>query len=819
MDHKKEDQNLHYFLYVDIIGIREIYFLLSLMKKTLLKFGAIFTAGLMVAYSVNTFAYTTIETNILNAVQTIKRTIFTSDGTTNGTVLVDINTGSKVFIATGALSNTNANRVLGLDTNGYVTTNVTLWSGGGTWIVDHDWYEVGTTIGPDNINDYIYTFGRVAIGIDNPLDSTLRIIGNIVFGDTGNRAGYPTWFSSVLWGMGNHVETLKSTIAGGYNNNIVADADQSFIGAGWYNTIHAWASVIGWGEYNTINNGYATAYATIAGGRNNSIMGEMSTIGGGWYHSISNSFATIAWGYQNWVNGNFGTVGGGKNNVASAYGSTIAGGDMNSVTNLWAASSILGGVENWVSNANSAIVGGRQNTVHGATSFLWGGEQNIIEWGTVNVLGGGRYNTIKQGDWNSLVWGTKNFVDGFANAIVWGSDNILRSDYSSIQGWARNSIHWAPYSSIVWGNANVMTWWVVMSFIGWWQVNIIQDSRVSIIWWWVNNTITGTSHATILGGNDNIISDTILPTSNWADQVTWSSNIVWGNNNNLDGDISSIVWGRDNILAWRWNFIGWGKDNNLHGAYSSILWGRFNTINNSYNYDYDEDMWWFGLNTIVWGWWNMIDGWSSNTIIGGGANFIYWDGNQYIYPSSNIAWGNGTQTYGWLNINISNQSTITWDSNLIIGWSVNSLIGVNNTILGGMNNTILPVVDWADSNSNYILGSVSSIYGDESMTLGRNAHAWTTGRNLMVINLDSANSFTGYGSMSMLINAPYGVGINTNEVSNGLALEVNWSIKWSYVSPNNNPGLSQIVNLMGANSQACTMTIEAGIITATTCPQ
>jgi|GEM_PF-1437085 len=33
---------------------------------------------------------------------------------------------------------------------------------------DHDWYEVGTTTAPDNINDAIYTQGRVGIGITTP---------------------------------------------------------------------------------------------------------------------------------------------------------------------------------------------------------------------------------------------------------------------------------------------------------------------------------------------------------------------------------------------------------------------------------------------------------------------------------------------------------------------------------------------------------------------------------------------------------------------------------------------------------------------------
>lgn len=167
------------------------------MSKSFIKPAALIMAGATIMYSMSTFAFTTIETNILNAVQTIKRTVFTSDGTTSGTVLLDINTGSKIYMASGVLSNTLANRVLGLDANGYVTTNVSLPSGNGTGS-DADWYEVGTTTSPNNINDNIYTLGKAAIGITDPVDAVLRVVGNVVFGDTGNRAGYAARFSSVL---------------------------------------------------------------------------------------------------------------------------------------------------------------------------------------------------------------------------------------------------------------------------------------------------------------------------------------------------------------------------------------------------------------------------------------------------------------------------------------------------------------------------------------------------------------------------------------------------------------------------------------------
>ncbi len=733
---EKMDQNLLYFLYVDIIGIREIYFLLSLMQKNLLKFGAIFTAGLMVAYSVNAFAYTTIETSILNAVQTIKRSIFTSDGTTNGTVLVDINTGSKIFISSGVLNNTNANRVLWLDANGYVTTNVTLTGGSGNY--------------------------------------SPREVGN--------------WLHSVqvIWDWSDQ-----------------ANGDYSIV-AGKDNTADARAATIAGGENNNIASGYATAHAVIGGGRNNSVNGEMATIWGWWYNTVYGSYSIVAGGYNNSIQSNYSIIAWGQNNVVDGIRSTIGWGTNNSIS--WSnvgVSTIAWGKENEIASNNWFIGWGWANRIldNGNiwSSIVWG-EENIVE-SKYSLIGWGRRNSVNW-DFLYILWGQSNVINGWAYATIWGGINNLvdNSPSSSILWWERNKIHYTDGSSILWG-----------------RHNILSNNQEAVIVGWQWNTITWSVNWYIWWGAGNMVSDTILPTSNLADQITGVSSILGGQYNNLNGDISSIVWWRDNILEWRWNFIGWGKSNKLYGAYSSILWGRLNTINNSYNYDYDEDLGWFGLNSIVWWGWNLIDGGTSNTILGGGANFIYWDWDQYIYPSSNIVWGNNTITYGWLNLNISNQSTITWDNSTILWWVLNNINGWIFNFILGTNSSIEPIDISTPNTNSYIIWSSSSVVWDESMTLWRNAHAWTTGRNLMAINLDSANAFTAYGSMSMLINAPYWVGINTNLVSPGLALEVNGQIKWSYVSPNNNPGLTQTVNLMGANSAACTMTIEAGIITATDC--
>ncbi len=94
---------------------------------------------------------------------------------TGGTGAV-LGAGTTVNVATNALNQTglvpgptaaNANQVWG--TNG---------AGVPGWITassDHDIYEVGTTLSPDNINDNKYTLGNLAVGINNPYNHDLTV--------------------------------------------------------------------------------------------------------------------------------------------------------------------------------------------------------------------------------------------------------------------------------------------------------------------------------------------------------------------------------------------------------------------------------------------------------------------------------------------------------------------------------------------------------------------------------------------------------------------------------------------------------------------
>jgi hypothetical protein len=69
-------------------------------------------------------------------------------------------------------------------TPGFYYWNVSVWvrlaTGSGR---DEDWYEVGSSIPPDNINDNIYTQGNVGVGIVSPA-AKLDVMGNVAINDS-----------------------------------------------------------------------------------------------------------------------------------------------------------------------------------------------------------------------------------------------------------------------------------------------------------------------------------------------------------------------------------------------------------------------------------------------------------------------------------------------------------------------------------------------------------------------------------------------------------------------------------------------------------
>jgi hypothetical protein len=85
------------------------------------------------------------------------------------TLTIGIEDGSSETVNLSSLANTDNQNIENLALSG---TTLTVGIEDGTSqtvnlsaLADHDWYEVGTTTAPDNINDNIFTQGRVGIGV------------------------------------------------------------------------------------------------------------------------------------------------------------------------------------------------------------------------------------------------------------------------------------------------------------------------------------------------------------------------------------------------------------------------------------------------------------------------------------------------------------------------------------------------------------------------------------------------------------------------------------------------------------------------------
>jgi hypothetical protein len=137
--------------------------------------------------------------------------------------------------------------------------------------------------------------------------------------------------------------------------------------------------------------GWGGAYATIAGGFQNTNSGQNSAIGGG-YQNVVGDTGTVAGGQKNAATGFAAAVGGGvlntaggdrsfvgcgwQNTVQSQYG-TISGGSLNSISLIGGAATIGGGSQNFVSGFYATVPGGLFNTANGDFSFAAGRQAKV----------------------------------------------------------------------------------------------------------------------------------------------------------------------------------------------------------------------------------------------------------------------------------------------------------------------------------------------------------------------------------------------------------------------------------------------------------
>ncbi|MEZ4858686.1 MAG: hypothetical protein R2781_07735 [Flavobacteriaceae bacterium] len=156
---------------------------------------------------------------------------------------------------------------------------------------DDDWYEEGTTMGPDAITDDKYTLGNVAIG-KNTADYPLEIVAsnenrgiNLELDDTGNTTGTYGIYSILTSNTTNESIGIYNDLISGVGNNRRW---------GLYNTIYG---ILPTGVYNQVYGNATTGYGIhndLVAGPNFESMGvynEIEVLDDAFHYGTNNEFS------------------------------------------------------------------------------------------------------------------------------------------------------------------------------------------------------------------------------------------------------------------------------------------------------------------------------------------------------------------------------------------------------------------------------------------------------------------------------------------------------------------------------------------------
>jgi trimeric autotransporter adhesin len=369
-------------------------------------------------------------------------------------------------------------------------------------------------------------FGFVIPNIIGGFES--NTVPNGVGGATIAGGGGPQWygptmphiitgsFSTIGGGVGNAVNSVVGTIAGGERGTLSFNAYNSFLGGGAWNTIDSPDSTIGGGRFNAIHsNGYVS---TISGGANNSIQ-------------LSTSYGSIGGGYLNSISGNYGVVPGGDRNTATA---------------------------------NSFAAGRRAKALH-TGSFVWGDatEQDIVSTGTnqfvARASGGVRFITGGAGALLDGMPFSKEYAvpndlsySNIVNVIHGSPVNFVTNGVvgATISGGGAGYYFNAPFSNSVLGNFSTIAGGLAnkSGSPGGWYATVGGGA---------NNSANG-SYTTVAGGSLN------LATGEGA-------TVGGGAGNTASGDRATVPGGQVNTAAGLFSFAAGSRARANHNG--TFVWG------------------------------------------------------------------------------------------------------------------------------------------------------------------------------------------------------------------------------------------------------
>ena len=153
-------------------------------------------------------------------------------------------------------------------------------------------------------------------------------------------------------------------------------------------------------------------------------------------------------------------------------------------------------------------------------------------------------NEVEESNKSSVLWWERNRVSSSSSStVVAWSGNVIKSDYSIINGGENNKIE-------VWGNNSVIVWWL--------DNKINQNSESSVILGWFSNDVTG--KYSIVAGNNNAI-DGDYSVALWSNAIVrWDNSFLWSDGRwetNLNKDSVFVVISENWMVVNDWVAHPW----------------------------------------------------------------------------------------------------------------------------------------------------------------------------------------------------------------------------------------------------------------------
>ena len=296
-----------------------------------------------------------------------------------------------------------------------------------TWIAlkgasDADWYEVGGTNSPNDINDTMYHLGNVAIG-KNTANYPFEVNAN----DAEIGINYSMTASSSLTtrrGIQNVISGTSNDLIYGFYNQIRNSG--TGIHYGNYALLSGSGSVEKYGSYNRIINGSGNKFGSY-----NYISGAGGNFYGN-YNFIENGTAFFQYGTFNQISNTNDTYKIGVNNGISGAGNASHIGVANSLSGTGIGEQV--GVDNQILNNGNGLQYGFRNLFSNTSN----GEKRGLTSTFTNTQGDdfGIENTFNSTGTTGNQYGMRNLFFGNKSGLLYG----IRNDFNGSGGNSRTGL-------------------------------------------------------------------------------------------------------------------------------------------------------------------------------------------------------------------------------------------------------------------------------------------------------------------------------------------------------------------------------------------